>query len=130
MINDSIYIMKYDWNIDAYYIDNNCNVSEIIDNLKSIGCDYQRANDVYNLVLTDDINTGVTYSNHILHKTIMIISKATSPKEFINTFVHELRHIENHITKTFNLDNNSEEVCYLIGDIAEQLYDKIQPLLI
>lgn len=73
-------------------------------------------------------NYGITYSNHILKTTILVISKSTSVKEFIDTFVHEVSHIQRHIIKTYHLDSDSEQVCYMIGTIAKQLYTKCSRL--
>ena len=124
MIRDKVYIEEYDWTIYAYYDVDDSDIDEIIDSLISIGSDYQRVQDAYAILEQSEANYGITYSNHILKTTVLVIGRANSAEQFLNTFVHELRHIENHITKTYNLDNNSEEVCYLIGNIAQRLYRK------
>lgn len=94
----------------------------------AINSSYHQAQDACAVIEEDKPNYGITYSNHILKTTILVISKSTSAKEFIDTFVHEVSHIQRHIIKTYHLDSDSEQVCYMIGTIAKRLYTKCSRL--
>ena len=122
MIKAKVYIKEYDWTIYAHFAVDKTNTDEIFNKLIQFGSSYYQAIDACAILEDNKPNCGITYSNHILKTTILVITKTTSTKEFVNTFVHEVSHIQNHIIKTYHLDNNSEQVCYMIGTIAEQLY--------
>lgn len=128
MIKAKVYLKEYDWTIYAHFAVTRNNADEIFNKLIQYGSRYNEALDACAIIENNKPNCGITYSNHILKTTILVISKTTSAKEFVDTFVHELSHIQNHIIKTYHLDNNSEQVCYMIGDIAKQLYTKCSRL--
>lgn len=128
MIKAKVYLKEYDWTIYAHFAVTRNNADEIFDKLIQYGSRYNEALDVYTMIENNKPNCGITYSNHILKTTILVISKSTSAKEFVDTFVHELSHIQKHIIKTYHLDDNSEQVCYMVGDIAKRLYTKCSRL--
>lgn len=128
MIKARVYLKEYDWTIYAHFAVDKTNIEEIFDKLIQYGSSYHQAQDACAVIEEDKPNYGITYSNHILKTTILVISKSTSAKEFIDTFVHEVSHIQRHIIKTYHLDSDSEQVCYMIGTIAKRLYTKCSRL--
>ena len=128
MIKARVYLQEYDWTIYAHFAVTKDNSEEIFNKLLQYGSQYNEALDACAVIEEDRPNYGITYSNHILKTTILVISKSTSAKEFIDTFVHEVSHIQRHIIKTYHLDSDSEQVCYMIGTIAKQLYTKCSRL--
>lgn len=97
--------------------------------LESLGC----SDTVYDRVAVkmeqNDLNTGFTYSNKGVRETLMVVGKASSNAEYINSITHELRHLCDDIASVTNMQTSGEEVAYLAGDIAGQLADVIQVLV-
>lgn len=73
----------------------------------------------------DEYNTGFTYSNPDLRKSVVVIGKAISGKEFLNTFIHETRHLVDDIANADGMSLRGEDVAYLSGEISSKLYDLV-----
>jgi hypothetical protein len=69
-------------------------------------------------LLTEGINSGFTYTNNDLQKSILVINASSSADEYINTFAHEKNHIEMHICDFYKIDPVSEEAACLSGELA------------
>lgn len=67
-------------------------------------------------------NTGMAYTNSNNKTSIILISKSTSNDQFINTIIHEAKHIQTHICNYYNINEDSETAAYLIGYIVQQMY--------
>jgi hypothetical protein len=76
----------------------------------------------HGLIVENNPNQAFTYSNG--RRTVIWIGKTTSAEEFINSMIHELRHLVDHIAEYYSLDNN-EAVGYLSGDAAFMLAEDI-----
>ena len=75
------------------------------------------------------LNHGITFSNTQLRTSIIVIGKTSNASQFVNSFVHEISHLTNHIARTYHLDLNSEEVCYISGDIAQEMFKHCHSLM-
>lgn len=80
---------------------------------------------VYNVFL-GEINSGFTQTDFDKKLSIVGISKANSSKEFINTIVHEAKHVQSAICKYYNVSEDGEDAAYLIGFIVQRMYEKIK----
>ncbi len=69
------------------------------------------------------LNEGFTYSEPSLRRTVAATSKAATGPEMLNTIVHEIVHIAQHISIEDGIDPLSEEVAYLCGDISSTVAD-------
>lgn len=69
-----------------------------------------------------NLNVGFTYSDLLNSKSLMIIGIQSDKFQFINTVVHESRHLQQHMAIKNKLNENSEEVCYLMGKIVQIIY--------
>lgn len=49
-------------------------------------------------------------------------SQTTSEEQFLNTVVHEIKHLQSHICRYYNVDEDSEEAAYLTGYIAQKMH--------
>lgn len=76
---------------------------------------------VYNVYLGKK-NTGFTYTDFNRLKSVVGISRTTSQEQFFNTIVHEAKHVQSHICRYYNVDEDSEEAAYLIGYIIQQMH--------
>ena len=80
-------------------------------------------------MIADKKNTGFTYSNYRNRESVVVISKTTSAAQFFNTTMHEVKHLSSHIAKACGYDEESEEIAYIVGNLAETIYPDISHLL-
>lgn len=126
MIRRDLYIEEYDWQVRIFYRVTCYHTDEIISLLKSINCPEDKAREAYDNLVSCKFDTGVTYSNYKLRKSVMVISKTSSPEEFSNSLKHECRHLEDHIATAFKMPIGGEEVAYLSGYLGKMLYRDMQ----
>lgn len=82
---------------------------------------YWKITVVYNVFLGKK-NTGFTYTNFNKKKSIVGISRTTSQEQFLNTIVHEAKHVQSHICDYYDVSEDSEDAAYLIGYIVQQMH--------
>ena len=70
-------------------------------------------------------NTGMTVSNPDIRMSVIFVSSATSPSEWWNTAVHELKHTADAIIRYYGVDWNGEDAAYLTGYLTKQLVEKV-----
>lgn len=83
---------------------------------------------LYNVYLGEK-NTGFTHTDFNKHKSIVGISKTTSKEQFFNTLVHEAKHVQSHICKFYDVEEDSEDAAYLIGFIIQKMYRVFKNLI-
>lgn len=71
------------------------------------------------------LNEGFCYSNPVLRRTVFAISKTTSGPEVLDSTVHEIIHIIQHVAMEDDIDFYSEEIAYLGGNISREISDII-----
>ncbi len=123
MIHQKIYIEDYsNWEVDIYYGVTHFELGDIMENLYDIGCDALSARKAYENITSNELNTGLTYSNYAFKHSVIVIGVSENREQFFNSLVHELLHLTAHISRVFKLDMYSESVCYLIGNVAQLAY--------
>lgn len=76
---------------------------------------------VYNAPLgTKDV--GFTYTDPDKRTSIVGIANTSSQEEFLNTIVHEAKHVQSHICKYYNVPENGEQAACLIGYIVQKMH--------
>ena len=80
---------------------------------------------VYNVELGQK-NTGFTHTDFKKKRSIIGISKVTSKEQFLNTVVHEAKHLQSHICKYYEVNEDSEDAAYLIGYIVQSMFKYIK----
>ena len=78
---------------------------------------------VSDLISAGYLNNGFCYSNTEIRRSVVGIGKTSSGPEFLNTAVHEITHIAQHIAEEDGIDPYSEEFAYLVGDITHEISD-------
>ena len=129
MIRAKIYLPQYDWVIYAYIAVHEYYTYEILDKMRQIGADRKELGSAYRNLMDGHLDGGLTKSNPDTRETVWVTELTSSAGEFFNTIVHEIRHLQQHIANVWGLDQNSEEVCYLCGDIAYRLFPYCKKLL-
>ena len=76
---------------------------------------------VSDVILSDIYNAGFTYTNGILHRAVIIVGKADSGREFLDTFMHEIFHLADEIASSIGYDVTGERPAYIAGDAARSL---------
>lgn len=119
----------YDWMVRVYYLDitDDDEVREIHDCLDSLGYDGKHPASIDDIFTGE--NTGMTYSDTISKRTLIIIGRTSSAEECANTIIHERLHLAMHVCKTFGIDPYSEESAYLSGQIGAMMYKSARVLL-
>ncbi len=76
---------------------------------------------VYNAPLgTKD--AGFTYTDPDKRTSIVGIANTSSQEEFLNTIVHEAKHVQSHICKYYNVPEDEEQAACLIGYIVQKMH--------
>jgi len=83
---------------------------------------------LYNVYLGDE-DTGFTHTDFNKKRSIVGISNHSSKEQFFNTLIHEVKHVQSHICKYYNVKENSENAAYLIGYIVQKMYKSFKNFL-
>lgn len=128
MIRQYIDVGDRKWGILVYYNVRPRDLDELEEVLIELDCPEKDMNRALGVVERKK-NTGFTFSNTEDKMSIVCISAATSPSQFVHTAVHEAKHVQSHICSYYGVDENSEEAAYLIGDIVQKMYKKIVKII-
>ena len=129
MIDETIILGKYNWSFRLFCLESCDYIDKILNSLEAIKCPKNRIIEIrYDLLDCID-NNGFIYTNSNLRKSVIVINKTSKPKEFFNSLSHENAHLAIHIANENDINLNSEEFCYLVGDIAQAEYQYIKWLI-
>ena len=117
-------IKKYNWSIIIYYTINDTERKEIIGMLEGIRCDSRTLESIKANLDKAELDTGFAYSSYNKQCSIVVIHKASSIGEFINTFEHEKNHLEMHICEALDINPYSEEAAHMSGDLAQLILEE------
>lgn len=68
------------------------------------------------------LNTGFTHSDTRKRRSVVVIGKSTSKRQFMNTMVHEMKHVQSAICRFYRVPEDGEDAAYLIGWIIQESY--------
>lgn len=122
MKHQRIYIEDYDWVVDVFYDTVAEDAEMILKYLRRLGCsggDYIHSR---NNLRSGDMDTGLTYSDNRKRESVMVIGRSSTLAEFLNSWQHEMTHLQRHICQAFWINPYSEEAAYLAGDIAMKMH--------
>lgn len=109
------------WRVDVF-IEDGYHPDTVLDCLDDMGAPEAVVERAQAMMYDGRPNEAFTYSNG--RRTCMWIGPTTSPDEFLNSMIHELRHLVDHIAEYHGLDD-TESVGYLSGDAALLLAEDI-----
>ena len=75
---------------------------------------------VYGVLFTET-NQGFTYTDTNRKVSVVVIGNADSYKQFLNTIVHEAKHVQTAICGYYGIDESSEDAAYLIGYLVMRM---------
>lgn len=93
-----------------------------MEDFRRLGMSEEDQKKAYANMASCELNNGITFSNPDLRRTAMVIAKASSAREFFNSFVHELKHFEEQFGEACQIDQKSEKAAYLRGDVAGEMF--------
>lgn len=129
MIRQRFYLSNYDWNVYVFYNTDGFDVEDIMAMLQLIGVSAFEYTVALTNMLANTMDTGFCYSNYGNRTSVMVIAQTSTPEQFMNSFVHETRHLERHIEREVGINPFSEEAAYLAGSIAEEMFPKARIFL-
>ena len=106
--------------IHGYYAD------EIIDSLVGMGIRGEKLEKARELLEEGKVNTGLTYVKN--GKAVCVIGKANSAAQYADSIQHEVMHLAVFISIAEGIPIESEEVCYIGGEIARKAWSKTKLL--
>lgn len=105
--------------IDSYGIDT------ILDYLGELDAPPAILQRVQTNMLLDKLDTGFTYSNPAQRASVVVLGRQSTGAEFLNSFVHEVRHLTDDIASAYGYPMRGEKVAYLTGEIALHLAEVV-----
>lgn len=129
MIRQKIYLDNYDILVHAYYATTQYYVEEILDRLYEAGCRGYNLRRAEQNLAAGELNTGLTYYSSSNREAVMVIAITSSASEFFNSLMHELSHLTAYIAKDEGLSFTGEDIAYLEGDLAREIFPKVEHLL-
>ncbi len=124
MITQEFIVDKVYWKVYVYYDVTSKDTIKIITKLQELKLPKSYITSAYTTLISNKFNQGLTETNSKLKTSVIVFTKTTNASQFVNSFVHEIGHLSNHIARTYNLDLNGEEVQYIAGDIAQQMFKR------
>ena len=84
-----------DWNVLVYYNVQPADFVEVADSLEQLDCSKEDLKMALRTLRKK--NTGFTFSNEDYKMSIVCIGEATNVGQFVNTTIHEAKHVQSHI---------------------------------
>lgn len=129
MIKQTFIVSRRYWKVYACYDVDKSDSNKVIHKLKELNLPKSYIESAYEIISTGKPNQGITCSNVADKVSMIVITKTTSASQFVNSFAHEIAHLTNHIARTYNIDMNAEEFCYIFGDIAQDMFSHCHALM-
>lgn len=127
MITQYIQLGDKDWGVLVYYNVGEEDMASVIDSLESLDCTDE---DIHAATVTlSKKNTGFTYTNTDYKMTFVCIGHSTNVGQFVDTVVHEAKHVQSHICQYYGIDETSETAAYLIGHLVHKMYKMVSKVL-
>ena len=127
MIAQYIQLGKRDWNVLVYYGVYEEDFIEVEDALKQLGC--SRKDIKRSLKVLRRENTGFTFSNSDYKMSIVCVGPSSDVSQFVNTAIHEAKHVQSHICSYYNIPEDGEDAAYLIGYLVQRMYKMFSKII-
>lgn len=113
----------YDWTIRFFFSFDKSDKAAIVDALFWAEAPNSIIRRIMEGLNAGHLNEGFCYSNPSLRCTVLGIGIASSGPEVLNTLVHEIIHICQHMAEEDGIDPLSEEFAYCGGEISREVSD-------
>lgn len=127
MISQYIQLGDRGWNVLVYYNVKPSDFVEVADSLEQLDCSKDEIRK--SLRALRKKNAGLTFSNTEYKMSIVCIGEATNVGQFVNTTIHEAKHVQSHICEYYGIAEDTETAAYLIGHLVHMMYKMLQKIL-
>ena len=117
----------YDWDITVLYETTCDDIDIIIETLMDINCPEYYIKEALDNLEECKLDSGLTYSNLKLRSSVIVINKASSFSQLINTIAHEYFHLISHISSILDI-TDEEELANLNGNLNMRSYKIVEKL--
>ena len=122
MIKHIFKLKRYNWTVIASYGVIEQDYEEIHNILHYVQCPKSQLNEAMLNIRDGMLDNGFTYTNYKYNISVVIVGYGSNDNEFMNTLVHEARHVEQYISNKYDIDTEDEERYYLIGKLVKTMY--------
>lgn len=126
MIRDYIDIDRH-WGILAYYDAIPSDFLQLAPILREFGCpehEIEKARQTIRLP-----NKAFVFNAPWFRMSVIVVGRVTHPAQFLNSFMHEVDHLQEAILSYYDVLQGTEDAAYLQGFIGQVAYEAILPLL-
>lgn len=95
--------------------------------MKSIGASDERAKKALRVLSKPD--TGMTMTSMRDMMSVVFVSETSNDEQWLDTLLHEIKHVVEHIGEFYRVDPQSEPSAYLQGEIGRLLFPIIMQRL-
>lgn len=127
MITQYIELNNKGWYILIYYNINKYNYRVVLNSLIQNKCPKHDANKTIKILLKSK-DCAFTYTNTDRKLSIVGIGRCTSQEQFVNSVIHESKHVQSHVCEYYNISEDGEIAAYLIGHIVQRMYKVLRKI--
>lgn len=121
MVTQYIELGNRGWGILIYYGTSEEDVDDVYNALVALGCSKKDAK-YSTMTVTRKLNTGLTFTNTKLKMSLVCVADAETADQFVNTAIHEAKHVQSHVCEYYQVEEDSETAAYMIGYIVQRMY--------
>jgi len=126
MIKREIHLEQYRWSVMCFIGYTADDTDEICHALEVIGCNGHALESASKHLSLASEERGLTYSNVGTRESVVAVGASDNKGNLVNTIGHELLHVVAHICDHEEIEMQSEEPCYIMGELCEQLFNSIK----
>lgn len=111
------------WNVTVVYDVWPSDLSEVARLMRRVGASQKMIDEA-----TENLsgwNAGYTMTAFGWQESIVFIGRVTSLREFLNTVIHEVDHVQAHVAEYYGVELGTEQAAYLQGYIGGRLLEFI-----
>lgn len=113
------------WEVDFYFAVDGYDIRRILNRLDNIGAPEGVIMEAYEKMRRGLPNEGFTWSDETDYRSVVVVGPSTRGGEFLDSLVHELGHLADHIAIALGIDLDSEQSKYILGDTAREFIDVV-----
>ena len=113
------------WYVEFYFANGTYDEELLLDRLYEFGAGSNTLRKAYGLMEKGEPNKAFTFANPYDRVAIVFTMPTTSGAEFLDSFVHEMRHLANVIAQSIGIELDAEAPSYIAGDAARELADVV-----
>lgn len=120
MIRQRIHVRG--WSVWVYYAVHEYYAEEIMERLAWCGMtDEAMRRTAWDNLTSGKLDTGLTFARD--KRAVVVVGRASAASQYANSISHEIHHLSVFIAKAEGIELDSEEVCYIDGEIAEAMWE-------